>query len=345
MASTVRSAGRSRSRRRRKRGTVYELDHIAEIGRIARASKLPLHLDGARFANALVALDCTPAEMTWKAGVDAVSFGGTKNGLLGVEAVIFFDPAHAWEFELRRKRGAHLFSKHRFLSAQMEAYLADDLWLDMARASNGAAARLVRRAQAAPRGPAPDRAACQHRLRRLAACRTSTAARGGRPVLPVVWRPRRAGCGTADGAARHRLVRCRRDRRPLSRHARTLTLEPAALQAIGGSGKLLQASRQMRVEIVEAVLTPEPLVTIGDVEGRAEDTARDRLLEVCRVGLGTREQPAVRQRRVEPARRAGDRGSPPRPRCRAPRPSRHGQANAPASRRRRHRRVLAAITA
>ena len=70
---------------------------------------LKTHLDGARFANALVALGCTPAEMTWKLGIDAVSFGGTKNGCLGVEAVVFFDPGHAWEFELRRKRGGHLF--------------------------------------------------------------------------------------------------------------------------------------------------------------------------------------------------------------------------------------------
>ena len=80
--------------------------------------------------------------MTWKAGVDAVSFGGTKNGCMGVEAVILFDPAKAWEFELRRKRGGHLFSKHRYLSAQMEAYLADDLWLSLARTANARAAAL-----------------------------------------------------------------------------------------------------------------------------------------------------------------------------------------------------------
>ena len=125
------------------RGTVYTVDEIAALAGVARGYGLPVHLDGARFANALVALGCTPAEMTWKAGVDAVSFGGTKNGLLGVEAVIFFDPAHAWEFELRRKRGAHLFSKHRYLSAQMLAYLTDDLWLDCARRANAAAARLA----------------------------------------------------------------------------------------------------------------------------------------------------------------------------------------------------------
>ncbi len=99
-------------------------------------------MDGARFANALVATSAAPAEMTWRAGIDILSFGGTKNGLMGVEAVVIFDPARAWEFELRRKRGGHLFSKHRYLSAQMLAYLTDDLWLDTARAANRAGARL-----------------------------------------------------------------------------------------------------------------------------------------------------------------------------------------------------------
>jgi threonine aldolase len=101
-------------------------------------------MDGARFTNALVRLGCSPAEMTWKAGVDAVSFGGTKNGLMGVEAAVIFDPALAWEFELRRKRGAHLFSKHRYLAAQMEAYLEGDLWLEMAARANAACDRLAR---------------------------------------------------------------------------------------------------------------------------------------------------------------------------------------------------------
>jgi threonine aldolase len=125
------------------KGTVYSLDEIAALTTIARDYGITTHLDGARFANALVSLDCTPAEMTWKAGVDAVSFGGTKNGLLGVEACILFNPDLAREFELRRKRGGHLFSKHRYLSAQMQAYLADDLWLNMARSANAACARLT----------------------------------------------------------------------------------------------------------------------------------------------------------------------------------------------------------
>ncbi len=126
------------------RGTLYSAAEIARIGEIARGHGLPLHLDGARFANALVRLGCTPAELTWKAGVDAISFGGTKNGLLGAEAVIFFDPAHDWEFQLRRKRAGHLPSKNRYLAAQMLAHLEDDLWLQCARMANEAAARLAR---------------------------------------------------------------------------------------------------------------------------------------------------------------------------------------------------------
>lgn len=124
-------------------GRVYTLDELRALTGVARENGLPTYLDGARFANALVALDCSPAEMTWKAGIDALSLGGTKNGCAGVEAVIFFDPAHAWEFELRRKRGAHLFSKHRYLSAQMQGYLQDDVWLDAARSANAQAARLA----------------------------------------------------------------------------------------------------------------------------------------------------------------------------------------------------------
>jgi len=137
-------------------GTLYSLSEITALCDVARANALPVHLDGARFANAIAALNCSPADMTWRAGIDTVSFGGTKNGLLGVEAAVIFDPAKAWEFELRRKRAAHLFSKHRYLSAQMHAYLTDDLWLDMARAANANAARLadgLRGAGIAPKHP------------------------------------------------------------------------------------------------------------------------------------------------------------------------------------------------
>lgn len=125
------------------RGSAYSVQELTDLCAVAKGFGLPVHLDGARFGNAMMALGCTPAEMTWKAGVDVVSFGGTKNGCVGVEAVILFDPDKAMEFELRRKRGAHLFSKHRYLSAQMQSYLADDLWQKNASQANANCARLV----------------------------------------------------------------------------------------------------------------------------------------------------------------------------------------------------------
>jgi threonine aldolase len=124
-------------------GTVHSLDEIAAIASIAREHGLPLHMDGARFANALVSLGCTPAEMTWKAGVDIVSFGGTKNGCWMAEALVFLDPAQAVQLPFIRKRAAQLFSKTRFIAAQFEAYLADDLWLQSARHANAQAMRLA----------------------------------------------------------------------------------------------------------------------------------------------------------------------------------------------------------
>lgn len=130
-------------------GQVYTLAEIQELASVAKDFGCPVHLDGARFANALVQLNCSPAEMTWRAGVDAVSFGGTKNGCMGVEAIVIFDPDKAWELELRRKRGAHLFSKLRFLSAQMNGYLTDDLWLKTARQANANCARLTEGLRAA----------------------------------------------------------------------------------------------------------------------------------------------------------------------------------------------------
>ena len=124
-------------------GNLYSLEDLRALTAVAKDYNLPVHLDGARFANACAALGCTPAEMSWKAGVDVAVFGGTKNGLMGVEAVVMFDPDKAWEFELRRKRGGHLFSKHRYLAAQMDAYLDDNLWMTLAQQSNAKAAHLV----------------------------------------------------------------------------------------------------------------------------------------------------------------------------------------------------------
>jgi threonine aldolase len=124
-------------------GTVHNLNEIATIAEIALARGLPLHMDGARFANALVSLGCTPADMTWKQGVDIVSFGATKNGCWMAEALVFLDPAQARQLPFIRKRAAQLFSKTRFIAAQFEAYLADDNWLKAARHANAKAAQLA----------------------------------------------------------------------------------------------------------------------------------------------------------------------------------------------------------
>jgi threonine aldolase len=123
-------------------GTLYTLDEIAALAEIAHAAGLSVHMDGARFANAVVALGCTPAQMTWRAGIDALSFGATKNGALACEAVVFFDKAKAESFPYLRKRGGHTLSKGRLLGAQMTAYLEDGLWLELARSANAAARRL-----------------------------------------------------------------------------------------------------------------------------------------------------------------------------------------------------------
>jgi threonine aldolase len=124
-------------------GTVYRPDEIANLSERAHAHGLAVHMDGARFANAVVHLGVAPAEVTWRAGVDVLSFGATKNGALAAEAVVFFKEAPARHFGFRRKRAGHLFSKMRFLSAQLDAYLTDALWLDNARHANAAAVRLA----------------------------------------------------------------------------------------------------------------------------------------------------------------------------------------------------------
>ncbi len=123
-------------------GAVYRPAEIAALGELAQAHGLALHMDGARFANAVAALGCTPAELTWRAGVDVLSFGATKNGALAAEAVIVFDPGKAADLAFRRKRAGHLFSKMRFLSVQLAAYLEDELWLRNARHANAMARRL-----------------------------------------------------------------------------------------------------------------------------------------------------------------------------------------------------------
>jgi len=123
-------------------GTVYGVREIAALAALARDRGLAVHMDGARFANAVARLGVTPAEATWRAGVDVLSFGATKGGALAAEAVVVFDTARAGAFAERRKRGGHLFSKHRFVAAQFEAFLADGRWLTLAGHANAMAARL-----------------------------------------------------------------------------------------------------------------------------------------------------------------------------------------------------------
>ncbi|MDA9103073.1 low specificity L-threonine aldolase [Candidatus Thioglobus sp.] len=120
-------------------GTVYQLDEIKAISKIAHDNKMNMHMDGARFANALVSLDVSPAEMTWKSGVDVLTLGGTKNGCLAAEAVIFFKPEMVGNFPFLHKRSGQLLSKMRFISSQLEAYLTDDVWLRNARHANAMA--------------------------------------------------------------------------------------------------------------------------------------------------------------------------------------------------------------
>jgi len=123
-------------------GLVYRPEEVAALGSLARSRNLGFHMDGARFANALVTCGCSPAELTWQAGVDVLSFGFVKNGGLGAEALVFFDTPLADATHPRRKRAGLLASKGRYLAAQILALLDGDLWLDNARAANAAAALL-----------------------------------------------------------------------------------------------------------------------------------------------------------------------------------------------------------
>jgi threonine aldolase len=130
-------------------GTLYRSAEIAALADLAHGYGLKVHMDGARFANALERLNTSPAELTWKAGVDAISFGATKGGAMGAEAVVFFDRAAAEFLGERRKRAGHLLSKHRFVAAQFEAFLAGDTWRRLAQHGNAMAERLGRQLTAA----------------------------------------------------------------------------------------------------------------------------------------------------------------------------------------------------
>jgi threonine aldolase len=123
---------------------------ITALAEVAHGKDLAVHLDGARFANAVAALGCAPADLTWRAGVDIMSFGATKNGAWAGEAVVVFKAALGRELAHRRMRAGHLFSKMRFAAVQLEAYLTNDLWLNNARHANQMAARLAEGLGAVP---------------------------------------------------------------------------------------------------------------------------------------------------------------------------------------------------
>ncbi|HTO40028.1 MAG TPA: beta-eliminating lyase-related protein [Rhizomicrobium sp.] len=125
------------------RGTIYSQNDIAALSAVAHRRGLKLHMDGARFANALVTLGVSPADASWRAGVDVLSFGATKNGALAAEAVLFFNRADVADIEFRRKRAGHLLSKMRFVSAQLDAYLEGDRWLTAARSANALAQKMA----------------------------------------------------------------------------------------------------------------------------------------------------------------------------------------------------------
>ncbi len=125
------------------RGTLYDVEQLAALSAVARARGLKVHLDGARLANALVSLGCTPAELTWKAGVDVLSLGATKNGAMSTDAIVCFDPKLAEPLSYRLKRAGHVASKMRYPAAQLLAYLTGGLWLRLASAANAAMSRLA----------------------------------------------------------------------------------------------------------------------------------------------------------------------------------------------------------
>jgi len=131
-------------------GTLYRLDELAAIGEVARANRLRFHMDGARFANALAALDCSPAAMTWRSGIDILSFGATKNGGLNTDCIVVFNPDIVEDLAFRIRRSGHTWSKMRFSAAQLLAYVENDLFLKSARRANALAAMIAAKVRDCP---------------------------------------------------------------------------------------------------------------------------------------------------------------------------------------------------
>jgi threonine aldolase len=270
-------------------GTVYAPDEVAAIAAVARAHGMPVHLDGARFANALVSLGCSPAEMTWKAGVDAVSFGGTKNGLLGVEAVVLFDPALAWEFELRRKRGAISFRNIGFCRRRWRRIWptgCGSRWRGRRMRGRGGWRGGSRRGGAAAASLRGERG-----LRELAPGGAPAGARGGGALLPVVVR-RSAGAGSGgaggcaglgedgvqlgDGGGGHR---------PVRRHRGRGGRRGAGLKAVAGRDPA--HARAMHIACTTRMLS----ILVGNSPSGCEAVPRGRMTE--RVGCVARDEIAT----------------------------------------------------
>ena len=131
-------------------GTMYSPAEVSALCAVAHRHGLRVHMDGARFANAVAALGCSPADLTWRSGVDVLSLGATKNGAINAEALVVFDPALARDVPFRMKRGGQVLSKARFVSAQLERYVADDRWLERARRANANARELAQRLAEVP---------------------------------------------------------------------------------------------------------------------------------------------------------------------------------------------------
>ena len=232
-------------------GTVHSLAEIAAISALARQHGLPLHMDGARFANSLVSLSCSPAEMTWKAGVDVLSFGGTKNGCWCAEAVIFFDPAKAADMPFLRKRGAQLFSKSRFIAAQFNAYLANGLWLETASHANAMAARLARAIDAAsPAGDTRPRLLMSPRGKPLTQARVRDLAAG--PGAVIV-------CGRFEGV----------DQR---------AIEARGLREVSMGDYILSGGEIAALALLDAVIRLLPGV-MGNAESGGDESFESGLLE------------------------------------------------------------------
>jgi threonine aldolase len=124
------------------RGTLYSLDQVKALTALAKGHNLNVHMDGARFANAVAALGVKPADLTWRAGIDVLSFGATKNGAMSAEAIVVFDLSIADDLAYRCRRAGQVHSKMRFISAQLDGFVAEDAWLDLARQANTMATRL-----------------------------------------------------------------------------------------------------------------------------------------------------------------------------------------------------------